>query len=71
MTKWGALSGMVVGGLTVIIWILSGLSAYLYEMIPGFTLSLIAVIVVSLLTEKPNESVIREFKIMEENLTNL
>lgn len=68
MTKWGALAGMIVGGLTVIIWILSGLSAYLYEMIPGFALSLIAVVVVSLLTEKPDESVIREFKIMEENL---
>jgi sodium/proline symporter len=70
MTKWGALSGMVVGGLTVIIWIISGLSSYLYEMIPGFALSLIAVIVVSLLTEKPDESVIREFKIMEDNLMN-
>lgn len=68
MTKWGALSGMIVGGLTVIIWILSGLSAYLYEMIPGFALSLIAVVVVSLLTEKPDQSVIDEFKIMEEHL---
>jgi SSS family solute:Na+ symporter len=69
MTKWGALFGMVVGGLTVIIWIVSGLSSYLYEMIPGFALSLISVIVVSLLTEKPDESVINEFKIMEKKLT--
>lgn len=68
MTKWGALSGMIVGGLTVIVWILSGLSAYLYEMIPGFALSLIAVVVVSLLTEKPDQSVIDEFKIMEDHL---
>ena len=49
MTKWGALSGMVIGGLTVILWIVSGLSGYLYEMIPGFSLSLISVIVVSLI----------------------
>ncbi|KZL90033.1 sodium/proline symporter PutP [Clostridium magnum] len=70
MTKWGALSGMVVGGLTVIIWIVSGLSSYLYEMIPGFTLSLISIIVVSLLTKKPDEAIVKEFKTMEEHLTD-
>ena len=68
MTKWGALSGMVVGGLTVIVWIVSGLSSYIYEMVPGFMLSLIAVIVVSLITEKPEESINKEFKKMEEIL---
>ena len=68
MTKWGALSGMIVGGLTVILWIVSGLSAHLYEMIPGFTLSLISIIVVSLLTKKPDEAVNKEFETMEEKL---
>ena len=48
-----------------------GLSSHLYEMIPGFTLSLIAVIVGSLLTKRPDESVILEFKTMEENLTDI
>ncbi|MFT8347657.1 sodium/proline symporter PutP [Clostridium saccharoperbutylacetonicum] len=65
MNKWGALSGMIVGGLTVIIWILSGLSTYVYEMIPGFTLSLISVIIVSLLTEKPTKAINDEFEKME------
>lgn len=69
MTKWGALSGMIVGGLTVIIWIVSGLSSYLYEMIPGFSLSLISIIVVSLLTKKPDESINDDFKLMEDELT--
>ncbi|MBU3182295.1 sodium/proline symporter PutP [Clostridium psychrophilum] len=68
MTKWGALSGMVVGGLTVIVWIIFELSTYIYEMVPGFTLSLIAVIVVSVITEKPDDSVNKEFKTMEEIL---
>ena len=68
MTKWGALSGMMVGGLTVIVWIISGLSTYMYEMVPGFILSLIAVIVVSVITEKPEESINKEFKEMEEIL---
>lgn len=65
MTKWGALSGMIVGGLTVIIWILCGLSGFLYEMIPGFSLSIISIIIVSLLTKKPNDSINNEFTIFE------
>ena len=71
MNKWGALSGMIVGGLTVIIWILSGLSTYVYEMIPGFTLSLISVIIVSLLTEKPTKAVNDEFEKMENILREM
>jgi solute:Na+ symporter, SSS family len=70
MTKWGALAGMVVGGLTVIVWITSGLSARLYEMVPGFFLSLIAVIVVSLFTKEPNESINKEFNEMQDILAN-
>ncbi|BCZ48484.1 sodium:proline symporter [Clostridium gelidum] len=71
MTKWGALSGMVVGGLTVILWIVSGLSSYIYEMVPGFALSLIAVIVVSLLTEKQDDSVDKDFSDMEKILADM
>lgn len=70
MNKWGALSGMIVGGLTVIIWIVLGLSSYIYEMVPGFTLSLISIIVVSLLTEKPDESINKDFIKMEKTLEN-
>ena len=70
MTKWGALSGMIVGGLTVITWIMAGLSGFMYEMIPGFSLSLISVIVVSLLTKKPDESIDKDFALMEKTLTN-
>lgn len=70
MNKWGALSGMIVGGLTVIIWIVLGLSSYIYEMVPGFTLSLISIIVVSLLTEKPDESINKDFINMEKTLEN-
>ncbi|MFL0249795.1 sodium/proline symporter PutP [Clostridium neuense] len=68
MTKWGALSGMIVGGLTVIIWIVSGLSAYLYEMIPGFSLSLISIIVVSNLTQKSKVDIDSDFELMKEKL---
>ncbi|MHC1720311.1 MAG: sodium/proline symporter PutP [Clostridiaceae bacterium] len=71
MTKWGALSGMLAGGLTVIIWIVSGLSSVLYEMIPGFSIALIAVIVVSLMTREPDESVNKEFVEMEKILEEI
>lgn len=71
MNKWGALSGMIVGGLTVILWITTGLSAYIYEMIPGFALSLISVVVVSLLTEEVHEDVHDEFSKMENILADL
>lgn len=64
MNKWGALSGMLVGGLTVIVWITTGLSKYLYEMVPGFFLSFVSVIIVSLLTSKPDSSIDDDFKKM-------
>jgi SSS family solute:Na+ symporter len=71
MNKWGALSGMIVGGLTVILWITTGLSAYIYEMIPGFSLSLISVVIVSLLTEEVHEDVHDEFSKMENILADI
>lgn len=69
MTKWGALAGMVVGGVTVITWLsIPGLSDWLYEIIPGFTLSLIAVIVVSIWTSDPKKPVQDQFEQMEKKL---
>lgn len=66
MTKWGALSGMLVGGLTVILWISNNLkqTTGIYEMIPGFLFSLIAIIIVSLLTPKPDPAIKDDFKEM-------
>lgn len=42
MNQWGALAGMITGAVTVLIWILTGLQEKtgIYEMIPGFFLSL-------------------------------
>ncbi|WP_026699709.1 sodium/proline symporter PutP [Salibacterium aidingense] len=61
-SKWGALAGMVTGGLTVILWALpSGGIFDLYELVPGFLLGGFAVILVSLGTAEPEEAVLREF----------
>jgi SSS family solute:Na+ symporter len=71
MNKWGALSGMIVGGLTVILWITTGLSAYIYEMIPGFAFSLISVVVASLLTEEVHDEIHEEFDKMQNILADI
>ncbi len=64
--KWGVLAGMIVGAIVVITWVqIPGLKATMYEMVPGFFCSLLAVIVVSLLTKEPIKAIHREFNEME------
>ena len=54
MTRNGALAGIVVGAVTVVIWKqLSGGMFDMYEILPGFILCALAVIVVSLLSQPP------------------
>lgn len=61
MTKWGALAGILGGAITVIAWSSFGLSDTLYEMIPGFGVSLLAIVIVSLLTAKPKKEIEEQF----------
>ncbi|WP_193748033.1 MULTISPECIES: sodium/proline symporter PutP [Bacillales] len=62
MNKWGALAGMVAGAFTVIIWTrFDVLKDFLYEMVPGFAISLLAIVVVSHLTSKPSSEVSAQF----------
>jgi sodium/proline symporter len=66
MTRAGAFAGIIVGGVTVVIWKqLSGGWFELYEIIPGFVLSFIAIIVVSKLTAEPSRSIQQRFSIVE------
>lgn len=63
MTKNGALLGMIVGGITVIVWKgLSGGIFDVYEIVPGFIFSIITIIVVSLLGKEPNDEIKKEFE---------
>ena len=64
--KWGALAGMVVGGVMVFVWKfliapLGGVWA-IYELLPDFLCSLVAIVVVSLLTPAPEQSVVQIFE---------
>jgi len=71
MTFAGALSGIVVGALTVLLWIYvpvtvdgQKLSALMYEIVPGVLLSTLAIISVSLLGKAPTESMQQLFEKM-------
>ncbi|MGJ7919296.1 sodium/proline symporter PutP [Neobacillus sp. LXY-4] len=70
MTKWGALFGMISGALTVIIWENVGLGKILYEIVPGFVLNFIVIIVVSLMTHKHNDEIEKDFADTVHNLKN-
>ncbi|TQI81053.1 sodium/proline symporter [Serratia fonticola] len=60
MTRNGALAGMLVGAITVIVW-----KQYawldLYEIIPGFLFGCIAIVLVSLMGRKPSASMTERF----------
>ncbi|TXC85737.1 sodium/proline symporter PutP [Metabacillus litoralis] len=66
MNRWGALAGMIVGAVTVVVWkqlTTSGAIGFsLYEIVPGFIFAWIAVMVVSLVTEAPSKEIEEEFE---------
>ena len=64
--KWGALAGMIVGGVMVFVWKfliapMGGVWA-IYELLPAFCCALIAIVVVSLLTPAPSQRVLDQFE---------
>ncbi|MGO2128600.1 MAG: sodium/proline symporter PutP [Pseudoalteromonas prydzensis] len=75
MNLQGAISGMVVGAGTVLVWIYApitingeSLSSIIYEIIPGFILSSIAIVVVSLSTPPPSKEITQLFDEVEGSL---
>ncbi|MFD6207609.1 sodium/proline symporter PutP [Peribacillus sp. NPDC060253] len=69
MTKWGALAGMIVGTATVIVWEMIDKFAEVYEIIPGFIAGSIAVVIFSLLSEKPSKEIEEELNQAIKNLS--
>lgn len=71
MNRNGALAGMITGAVTVVVW--SQLTKAkiipfeLYEIVPGFILSLIAIIVFSLIGSSPRKKIELEFEEAIEN----
>ena len=64
--KYGALAGMLSGGITVFIWkyLVRPLGGVwdIYELLPTFIISSLFIVVVSLLTAKPDDEIVEEFK---------
>ncbi|WP_341205928.1 sodium/proline symporter PutP [uncultured Psychrosphaera sp.] len=73
MTKQAALAGMVVGAATVLIWIYApltidgkSLSSWIYEIVPGFICSSIAIYVVTIMNPQEEQEVLELFDQVEQ-----
>ncbi|KZN39438.1 proline:sodium symporter [Pseudoalteromonas luteoviolacea S2607] len=71
----GALSGMIAGTVTVLLWIYAPFtiagqapSAFIYEIVPGFVVASIAIVVASLITAPPSNSIEQKFEEMNRGL---
>ncbi len=72
MNRNGALAGILVGGVTIVIWKqLSGGWYDVYEIVPGIIFSSIAIIVVSLLTGEPEHDVKSQHQTYKNQLVDL
>ena len=67
VTRAGAIAGMVSGGTMVFVWKLLikpiGGAFGIYELLPAFIVSCIAIVLTSLLTEKPSAEIEEEFEL--------
>lgn len=71
MTRNGALAGIIVGAVTVIVWAqLTGGLFDLYELAPGFLFAGLAIIIVSLLDKAPSKEVQEQYNQYKSVLKN-
>ncbi|WP_283132210.1 sodium/proline symporter PutP [Enterovibrio norvegicus] len=72
MNRNGALAGVLVGGITVVVWKqLTGGIFDIYEIVPGFILAGVSIILVSKLTGGASENVMTQFDDYEQSLKTL
>ena len=72
MNRNGALAGIVVGGVTIVVWKqLSGGLFDMYEIVPGIIFSALAIVVVSLMTGEPDETVKAQHEKFKKQLVEL
>lgn len=72
MTRAGALAGILTGAVTVLVWVYGPftfagqpLSATMYEIVPGFILAALAIVLVSACSSKPSQSLLKDFSEMQ------
>lgn len=75
MNRNGALAGMIVGAVTVIMWVYGGLEIngqpagdFMYAIVPAFVLSFIAIVFVSLISAEPEAEIQEQFDAMKKGL---
>ncbi len=75
MTRLGAISGMIAGAATVLLWIYlpievdgKPLSSLMYEMVPGFIVATIVVLLVSKITPPPSNEILSRHEKVENKL---
>ncbi|MGY1411085.1 sodium/proline symporter PutP [Luteimonas sp. A611] len=66
MTRNGAIAGMLAGAATVLLWKQTG--SALYELVPGFAMATLAIVVVSLLGRAPSPAVQQQHEQVHETL---
>ncbi|ROV60441.1 sodium/proline symporter PutP [Vibrio ponticus] len=72
MNRNGALAGIIVGGVTIVVWKqLSGGLFDMYEIVPGIIFSTLAIVGVSLATAEPDETVKAQHQKFEKQLIEL
>ncbi len=72
MNRNGALSGIVVGGVTIVLWKqFTGGWFDVYEIVPGIILSTLSIVIVSLITGEPEDEVKKQHAEFEKNLVEL
>lgn len=68
--KWGALAGMVAGGVMVFVWkyLVRPLGGAwdIYELLPAFIVAALAIVIVSLATKAPSQEICDEFDSIKE-----
>ena len=68
-TRVGAIAGMLTGGITVFVWklvirvVCDGTVLDIYELLPAFILSAVAIVVGSLLSKEPSKEICDEFEL--------
>jgi len=62
-TSWrSALSGMVVGTVVLILWKQTGLSIYMYEIVPGFAANVLTILLLNMISNTPDEQILEDYE---------
>ena len=62
MTLQGAIAGMIVGAITVVAWKTCLPHSEIYEIIPGFILATLSIIIVSFISKVPSADIVERFE---------